>query len=111
METIPAFVHLAREIKQVPHAHVNSCYSCIAFSTILLSSLCQLEVNGPLHHIFEEIPWETEEPWPEAKLTECMVYLSRRKLVQCPPEFMKLIPKGDYDVGLVRSGWMLPINS
>ena len=31
-------------------------------------------------------------------------------MVQCPPEFNKVIPKGDYDVGLVRSGWMLPIN-
>ena len=49
--------------------------------------------NGSsLAEFFASLPWEGD-PWEEAELLECVLYMRSAKRVNMPEEFKDLIPK------------------
>ena len=50
--------------------------------------------SSRLADFFDHLPWEGD-PWEEAELFECVVYMRCAKRVQIPEEFKNLIPKVD----------------
>eukprot|EP00435_Cladocopium_sp_Y103_P018844 s428_g4.t1 len=66
-----------------------------------------LQASGSLVELFYDLPWSTEDAWQDARLTECMFYLRRSKLVDVP-----ILVEDSQPTGLLseKLSWEQPVS-